>query len=152
MNTEQIEPIFSSFISAWVNRLKSYYSNNTFVITDKGEHNVNSFIPVEKRIEICDSFKEDAFNKLNDTEKEIYLKTDDKVLREKYGLVEKTNLPSSLSYLAEQDINVLESHKVYLLNQLFEIETLISLKKKIESNTDTVFSYEDDEDDEPWMK
>ncbi len=152
MNTEQIEPIFSSFISAWVNRLKSYYLNNTFVITDKGEHHVNSFISVEKRIEICDSFKEDAFKKLNDTEKEIYLKTDDKVLREKYNLVEKTNLPSSLSYLAEQDIYVLESHKVYLLNQLFEIETLISLKKKIESNTDPVFSYEDDEDDEPWMK
>lgn len=151
MNTEYIERFFDEIIRSWMQRLKSYYINGSYVKTNQGEKTLNPFLAPEKRTEICDSIKEEAFKKLDDTEKEMFLKTDDVVLREKFELVKSTTLPSSISFLAEQDLNTLESHKIYLINQLFEIETIISIKNKLNPKESLPTKFVDDDDDEPWM-
>ena len=136
MKAERLISIFKILIADWQFQINEEYSNTLHVETDGGSIPANSFFPEEERKNICDAQRDKILPLLNEEEKMLFLKTFDADLRECWGLTPKSAFPSSLSIMTNMPTQVLEHQKMYLFNQIVEIQTAINMKHKIE-NMDT---------------
>ena len=86
---------------------------------------------IDNRMAICEYHKERAFKVLNEEEKEIFMKTVFIEITEFWGLQnEKQHNP--LRFLTNSSIDFLNDYKRLLLNQIKELETIISMNEKLE--------------------
>jgi len=130
MNTDYLKPFFEKLISTWMNHLRDI-EPSTWAMTNNGPMTLQEIYSEQQREENCNQKKEEDFALLNTEEKEIYLQTYNEELKY-YWRISNRTYPSSISTLANQSISYLESHKIYLVNQLIEIDTIISMKRKLE--------------------
>ena len=160
MKTNNLNSFFEKLISTWVDHLKNI-EPSTWVLTNHGPMTTHQFFSDEQREEKCNKLKDEEIALLNTDEQEMYLQTFYEEIKYYWGVSNRA-YPSSISTLANQSISYLESHKLILINQLLEIDTIISMKTKLEKNriddeeesqVKKAPQYDDDDDDEePWMK
>ena len=148
MKTDYLDPFFKNLISTWMNHLRDI-EPSTYAMTDKGIVHLQDIYSDEQKEEKCNQQKEENFALLNSDEQEIYLKTYNEDLKHYWGILKRA-YPSSISTLANQSISYLESHKLFLINQLIEIDTIISMKRKLEKKHRDEIPDTDPEDDN-WM-
>ena len=132
MKTNYLDPFFKNLISTWMNHLRDI-EPSTYAMTDKGLMPLQDIYSDEQKEEKCNHQKEEDFALLNSDEQEIYLKTYYEDLKHYWGISNRA-YPSSISTLANQSLSYLESHKLFLINQLIEIDAIISMKTKLKKN------------------
>ena len=87
----------------------------------------------DKKLEYCDNKKNLDFKVLKNDEKELYLDTFDRQLREACDLIKKQHYTSNAMFMSKLDTQELLLMKRLLLNQLKEIDMIIIMKARLES-------------------
>ena len=117
--------------------------------TEDGVLNDESYIYPDVRESISEFHKNRALQVLNEEEKELFSKTILLEMKEWWGLEKKFNY-SSNHFLVNSQLDFLIEQKKLLLNQLKELEIIISMNTKLQKFYENEIPDTDLEDDN-WM-
>ena len=118
-------------------------------VTKNGGVENEDYLYLDVRESICDFHKDNALELLNDEEKEMFLKTIYIEMKEHWGLEKKLPL-SNIYFLTNSNPDFLIEQKKLLLNQLKDLEIIISMNTKLEKLFDRELYSIDQDDSENW--